>query len=79
MSTQDKQIKTGGCAFPVKSLGFEQHGMTLRSYFAAHALIALPHMGCGADLDIADTASAAFQLADAMIKASNESHPYTDS
>jgi hypothetical protein len=44
-------------------------GMTLRDWFAGQALIALPHRGCGADLDYYDTAQAAYQIADAMIAA----------
>ena len=30
-------------------------GGTLRDWFAGNALIMLPHMGCGADLDTYDT------------------------
>jgi hypothetical protein len=44
------------------------HGMTLRDYFAGQALVALPNIGCGADLDVADTALAAYQIADAMLE-----------
>lgn len=65
------QINNGGPAFP--NLGYNKesnyNGMTLRDYFAGQALIALPHRGCGADLDHYDTATAAYQMADAMLKA----------
>lgn len=44
-------------------------GMTLRDYFAGQALVMLPHHGCGMDLDVHDTATAAYQIADAMLKA----------
>lgn len=46
--------------------GYED-GMTLRDWFAGQALISLPNIGCGADLDIQDTAAAAYQIADAML------------
>lgn len=65
-------INNGGPAFPVTldhrgCVG--AYGMTLRDYFAGQALIALPHLGCGADLDHYDTATAAYQIADAMLAA----------
>ena len=47
----------------------KRDGMSIRDYFAGQALIALPHRGCGADLDHYDTATAAYQMADAMLKA----------
>jgi len=46
-----------------------ESGMNLRDFFAAHALMALPHYGCGADLDVESIGQAAFQLADEMLKA----------
>ncbi len=61
-------------AFPSTPLGQNgmpndnpQYGMTLRDYFAGQALIALPNIGCGAELDITDTAIAAYQIADKML------------
>ena len=42
-------------------------GMSLRDYFAGQAIVALPHMGCGADLFHEDFAAAAYQLADALL------------
>ena len=42
---------------------------TLRDTFATAALVMLPHHGCGADLDIRETAEAAYQIADAMMAA----------
>lgn len=50
-------------------LSMRDPGMTLRDYFAGQALIALPNIGCGADLDIEDMALAAYQIADAMLAA----------
>lgn len=52
-------------AFPLATCD----GMSLRDYFAAAALQALPHMGCGADLNAEDTALAAYQIADNMLRA----------
>jgi hypothetical protein len=43
--------------------------MTLRDYFAAKALIALPHIGCGADLGFTELAADAYRFADAMLEA----------
>lgn len=51
-------------AFPVIGIA---PGMTLRDYFAGQVIIALPHMGCGADLDNKDFAAAAYQIADALL------------
>ena len=68
-------INDGGPAFPWEDVGNTPNqptphsGMTLRDYFAGQALVALPHRGCGADLDHYDTAIAAYQMADAMLKA----------
>ena len=56
-------------AFAAASTGLLQSGMTLRDYFAGQALIALPHMGCGCDLNVRDAASASYQIADAMLEA----------
>lgn len=72
MSTENK-LKDGGRAFPhleTTSRGepfFDHLGMSLRDYFAAKAMVALPHIGCGCDLDNIDFAKAAYQLADAML------------
>lgn len=49
-----------------------QEGMSLRDWFAGQALIMLPNHGCGADLDTYDTAVAAYQIADAMLKVRGE-------
>jgi hypothetical protein len=67
-------INDGGPAYPHDEYQPSGHcrqyfGMSLRDYFAGQALIALPHRGCGADLDHHDTAIAAYQMADAMLKA----------
>ena len=42
-------------------------GMSLRDWFAGQALVALPHMGCGCDLENDELAAAAYQIADAML------------
>jgi hypothetical protein len=44
-------------------------GMTLRDWFAGQALVALPHIGCGGDLNTEDAAMAAYEIADAMLRA----------
>jgi hypothetical protein len=54
-------------AFPVSDGIDVNFGMTLRDWFAGQALAWLPHVGCGADLDNRDTATAAYQLADALL------------
>lgn len=57
-------------AFPLSTIDVYNHdGMLLRDYFAAAALQTLPHMGCGADLNAEDTALAAYQIADNMLRA----------
>ena len=68
---------TGGAAFPYAALhGCNgEYGMTLRDYFAAKALqgfiASANHKGLYAPPDN-ELASAAFQLADAMLKARQE-------
>ena len=63
---------TGGPAFPTSNGGSPDDGMTLRDYFAAKALqgfiASANHKGLYAPPDN-ELASAAFQLADAMLKA----------
>lgn len=74
------KIDDGGPAFPTdtyRDSDYNQHtaqraGMTLRDWFAGMALQAVPHIGCGADLDTNEIALAAFQLADAMLEARKE-------
>lgn len=71
----DGPISDGGPAFPVVPLPpdfqstadqwYERRGMTLRDFFAAHALMGLSQQ----DISVKETASLAYQLADAMIKA----------
>jgi hypothetical protein len=68
---------TGGPAFPTPAHNLQNDGMTLRDYFAAKAmqgLIGCPDWrdGAGEDvgMDASDyTASAAYMMADAMLKA----------
>jgi len=70
-------MSTGGPAFPSKREHTTKEGMTLRDYFAAKAmqgLIGCPDWrdGAGEDvgMDASDyTASAAYMMADAMLKA----------
>jgi hypothetical protein len=74
MNTND-----GGSAFPHPEVARLQDGrcvvadadpgMTLRDWFAGKALAAIPHIGCGCDLRVEEVALAAYQLADAMLKA----------
>ena len=44
-------------------------GLSLRDWFAGQALIAIPHVGCGSDLNSEEMAEAAYFVADAMLKA----------
>ena len=66
---------TGGPAFPTSNGGSPDDGMTLRDYFAAKAMqgfiASANHKGLYAPPDN-ELASAAFQLADAMLKARQE-------
>jgi hypothetical protein len=68
-------IKGGGCAFPFsieiddkKSMAYS-HGMTLRDYFAAKALLAGWAANMTPAYDNETRAKYAYQLADAMLKA----------
>lgn len=53
-------------------------GMSLRDYFAAHAMAAVPLVGCGADLDVNDFAAACYQFADAMLTAREKARHMSD-
>jgi hypothetical protein len=46
-----------------------QAGMTLRDWFAGQVLVAIPHIGCGSDLEPEQIAHDAYKIADAMLKA----------
>ena len=61
---------TGGPAFPAMhfDLGDNEHGMTLRDYFAAQAFAMLMHPHAN-DLSPQATAEEAYRLADAMLEA----------
>ena len=63
------QIKDGGPAFPVPNLEDDPsfNGMTLRDYFAAKAMQALIASTEGFTSD--QYAKAAYEMADAMLKA----------
>jgi hypothetical protein len=71
-------IKTGGPAFPLhnhgtQTLGMHLSGMTLRDYFAAKAMQGyVSDPDWRSDMGPIDTAFAAYQLADAMLKARGE-------
>ncbi len=65
---------TGGPAFPglhpSAECRFQDEGMTLRDYFAAKAMQSYASdPDWRADMDPNDTAFAAYQLADAMLRA----------
>lgn len=64
--------ETGGPAFPVPAGCGEEQGMTLRDYFAGQWLagyIANPGIGYGTR---EDEATAAYAMADAMLKERNK-------
>jgi hypothetical protein len=79
----NEQIDDGGPAFPVPEINLESAGvfpaqmtgMTLRDYFAAAAMTAIPNCGDGADLDSDDFARACYQFADSMLAARKEGQP----
>jgi hypothetical protein len=57
---------TGGPAFPCPTISIGQHqGMTLRDYFAAKAM----HGLMDAAMPMPEIAGAAYEMADAMLKA----------
>ena len=63
---------TGGPAFPFNhfDLGATEHGMTLRDYFAAKAMQGLlSDPDWRQDMTFEDTAYAAYEQANAMLKA----------
>jgi hypothetical protein len=73
-------VSDGGPAYPIKGYCADASGalcgevikhcgMSLRDWFAGQALVMLPHHGCGADLGTEETALAAYQIADEMLKA----------
>lgn len=70
--------KTGGPAFPTPAHNLQNDGATLRDYFAAKAmqgLISCPDWldGAGEEVDVPNCmASAAYAMADAMLKARQE-------
>jgi len=70
--------KDGGPAFPFVETENPYEsvstGMTMRDYFAGLFLVAIPHIGCGADLDLADLASDCYKMADAMLAERSESN-----
>lgn len=47
-------------------------GMTLRDWFAGQAVVAIPHIECGSDLDNDELAEAAYRIADKMLAAREE-------
>jgi hypothetical protein len=69
-------MNTGGPAFPAMhfDLAENEHGMTLRDYFAARAMDALITATINADTDwlFSNVAETAYNMADAMLKAREE-------
>ena len=64
--------KNGGTAFPVVGGILVRHGMSLRDYFAAHALQGMlaSYAGVQTRLPVADSfAQEAYKHADAMLQA----------
>ena len=66
------RIDDGGPAFPDDSQHNYTGGMTLRDYFAAAAMAAIPHCGDGSNIDSDDFARACYQFADSMLAARKE-------
>lgn len=66
-------MNTGGPAFPAMhfDLAENEHGMTLRDYFAARAMDALITATINADTDwlFSNVAETAYNMADAMLEA----------
>jgi hypothetical protein len=61
---------TGGPAFPTPTHNLQNDGMTLRDYFAAKAMQGLlADPAWRRDMDFEETAWAAYEQADAMLKA----------
>jgi hypothetical protein len=70
-------VKTGGPAFPLhnhgaQTLGLDVTGMTLRDYFAAKVLEAYLPYALDRSAPKTITATAAYAMADAMLKARSE-------
>ena len=68
----NEQIDNGGPAFVIPGGGCLAAGMTLRDYFAAAAMAAIPHCGDGSNIDSDDFARACYQFADSMLAARKE-------
>ena len=68
---------SGGPAFPTeRALPEQRSGMTLRDYFAAKAMQGLlSDSDWRQDTTFEDTAYAAYEQADAMLKARDYEHP----
>ena len=62
LSIEERRAKTGGPAFPTSHNGF---GMTIRDYFAAHAMEGLI---ANNSTDAQEIAQAAYIVADAMLE-----------
>lgn len=60
------EINTGGPAFPIAAGGALEDGMTMRDFFAAHALAGLV---VGRSMYPIEWAEAAYEMADAMLAA----------
>ena len=67
-----EEIKTGGHAFPTNLGAFDEHGMTLRDYFAAKAMqqayyAYVIEKAIALDWTKEGIAEAAYAMADAML------------
>ena len=74
MTTTPNQKDDGGCAFPWGEHGTRLGGMSLRDYLAAKAMQAYVSSGAWRErFSQADTARAAYDMADTMLRARQES------
>lgn len=57
-------------SYPSKGNSIEHNqGMTLRDWFAGQAMLVIPHMGNGSELQPFEIAHDAYNMADAMLEA----------
>ena len=70
----EREINTGGPAFPLVAQNWHHEGMNLRDYFAAKALQGMLsaseiQLVIGKGISISDIAGACYEWADQMLKA----------
>ena len=73
----DTKRDDGGQAFPMIDVQIDGQaigsaGMSMRDWFAGQALVAMPHIGEGSDLNFRAIAHDCYLMADAMLKARAE-------